>query len=261
MSTMVSKAMQTGKPRVLITQPYSRNLSCAYSILEDRYDIEVVYRPLIEHVKVPVPIFRKYKPDIKEFSALLFTTKTSIDSFFQLSDACGIKVGDGKKYFCVTENLRNYLRKYVVVKKRRVFCGRKSVEDLFPFLSKHPKESFLLPGSAERKESLRKFLKGNRYKHKEIVVYEQVPPDLVSFEPSGYDVIVFFSPLTVDAFFKYFPSYKQGSTKIASFNEATAQRVESLGWQSSLCPPRMEVGSVVEALDVHFREQYRQNDL
>lgn len=255
MTMIVPEPSNAPNTRILITQPYSRNLACAYDTIVDKYGAEVNFQSFIQHKPVPIPVFRKYKKDIKDYTAILFTTRTSIDYFFSLSASCGIKMDPSKRYFCATENLKNYLRKYVDYKKRRVFCGEKSLEDLFPMINRHKKESFLAPSSSEKKEALRSFFKVNDYKYKEIVIYEQDMPDLKGLAPQEYDIIVFFSPLTVESFAKNFPDYQQGSTQIATFNETTAQAVENLGWESALCPPRLSKSSIVDVLHGHLREK------
>ncbi len=241
--------------KILITQPYSHNLACAYDPIVDKYGVDINFHSFIEHKPVPIHVFRKYKQDIKSYTSLLFTTRTSVDYFFKLSKSCSIKVDGSKKYFCATENLKNYLRKYIEYKKRRLFCGNKSLEELFPIIRRHKKESFLAPSSNEKKETLRSFFKIHDYKYKEIVIYDQVMPALQGLDPKGYDIIVFFSPLTVEAFAKSFPDYEQDTRQIAAFNEATAQSIEKMGWQTTLCPPRLSMPSIVDVLHSYLSKK------
>ena len=48
-----------------------------------------------------------------------------------------IKMSQDTKYFCKTGAVANYLQKFIVYRKRKVFTGVRSVQDLKPYLNKH----------------------------------------------------------------------------------------------------------------------------
>lgn len=53
---------------------------------------------------------------------------------------------DTLKYFCVSQTIANYLQKYIIYRKRKIFFSESGrAVDLVPILEKHNKETYLLP--------------------------------------------------------------------------------------------------------------------
>ncbi|MEM9738065.1 MAG: uroporphyrinogen-III synthase [Bacteroidota bacterium] len=248
-------SFQNSNPKILITQPYTPSLEASYEKIIAKYGADIHFQGFIEHESIPVPLFRKYKHDILNYTAVLFTNRTAIDSFFQLSKTCSIKIPANKKYFCLTEPLQNYLRKYIEFKKRKVFHGHRKVDDLFPLITKHKKESFLMPCSKGRQASIHLFFKKKGYLFKEIIIYKTKIAKLATLDTGVYDIIVFFSPIAVEAFASNFPNYQQGYTKIATFNDLTAKMVEKFGWENNIHAPTLAAPSIATALDAYFQEK------
>ena len=59
---------------------------------------------------------------------------------FRLSEEMRYKVSEDTKYFCQSEAVAYYLQKYVVYRKRRIFIGKKSLEDLAHIFKKFNNE-------------------------------------------------------------------------------------------------------------------------
>ena len=63
-----------------------------------------------------------------------------------------IIVPDEMKYFCISEAVAYYLQKYVVYRKRKIYVGTRTLEDLIPTIKKHKGEKFLLPCSDQKNQ-------------------------------------------------------------------------------------------------------------
>ena len=89
--------------------------------------------------------FRAQKVAIPEHTAIIFTAKTAIDHFFKLCETMRITMPDDQKYFCTSESIANYLQKYIVYRKRKVFFSKTGkFVDLIPQIVKHKTEKYFL---------------------------------------------------------------------------------------------------------------------
>ena len=48
------------------------------------------------------------------------------------------------KYFCISEQTANYLQKYIVLRKRKLFVGQRTAADMFDIIRKHKGENIPL---------------------------------------------------------------------------------------------------------------------
>ena len=85
-----------------------------------------------------------------------------------------IEVPAEMKYFCVSEQTANYLQKYIVIRKRKIFVGEKTAKDLEEIIKKHKEEKYLFPCSNIRKDEIPVFLKDNDYQFSEAVIRESL---------------------------------------------------------------------------------------
>ena len=68
----------------------------------------------------------------------------------------------------------------------------------------------------------------------------------------GYDVIVFFSPVTIRSFHQCFPNYDFSHTKVAAFGAMSAEEVKKLGWPLRISVPAPGVNSMLAGLENYF---------
>jgi uroporphyrinogen-III synthase len=64
-----------------------------------------------------------------------------------------------------------------------------------------------------------------------------------------YDMIVFFSPFSVQALFAQDPKFKQNGTLIGAFGPTTSKAVEDCGLQLDVKAPAPNAPSMVSALE------------
>ena len=155
----------------------------------------------------------------------------------------------------MTESIANYLQKFIVYRKRKVFAGKRTIQDLKPALMKHKaKEQFLLPCSNLGSKRVSAFLTENEFNWKDAMMYQTVSSDLSDLEEVFYDVLVFFSPLGLTSLFENFPDFKQKDTRIAVFGNSTKKAVEELGLTINIMAPAPKAPSMTMALEQYIQQ-------
>ena len=233
---------------VLISQPKPERSS--YFTLEEKWGIEIHWRSFIHVEAFPAKEFRRLKINIPDYTAIIFTSKNSIEHFFNMCKDMRVKMPDSTKYFCLTEAIANYLQKFIVYRKRKVFVGVRKVEDLHSSFEKHKsKEKFLLPCSNLGAKGVVSYLEKNNIDFCEALMYRTVASDLSDLSDITYDILVFFSPLGIESLYENFPDFKQNKTRIAVYGESTKKAVEAMGLHINIKVPLNGVTSMCTGIE------------
>lgn len=252
---MAKKDQKNLEPEVktiLVSQPkpeYS-----PYYKLEDKYGIQIDWRPFIHVEPVPEKEFRKTRIKPDDYTAIILTSRNSIDHFFNLCEEMRIKMPDDTKYFCLSEAIANYLQKFITYRKRKVFVGKRLISDLENALKKHKKEKFLLPTSNLGSKPVQDFLSKMKINYQEAMMYKTVSSDLSDLASITYDVLVFFSPLGIQSLYENFPDFKQNKTRIAVFGNSTSRAVLDKGLIINIRAPSTDAPSMSMALENYIKE-------
>lgn len=237
---------------ILVSQPKPER--SPYYDLEKKYDLQIDWRPFIQVEPVSAKDFRKHRIRLDEYTAVIFTSKNSIDHFFHMCEEMRAKMSPDTKYFCLTEAVANYLQKFIIYRKRKVFSGNRTILDLKPYLTKHKeKETFLLPCSNLGSKQVSTFLEENKFKWQEAIMYEVVSSDLSDLKDIYYDVIAFFSPLEIEALYENFPDFEQKETRIAVFGKSALKSIEDKGLFINIKAPEPETPSMTMALEKYLQ--------
>ena len=180
---------------ILVSQPKPKDDKSPYYKLAEKYKLKIDFRPFIQVEPIEVKEFRQQKINILDHSAVIFTSRNAVDHFFNICKEMKIEVPTDMKYFCISELTANYLQKYIVIRKRKIFTGVRTATDLIEVLKKHKNEKYLFPCSNIRKNDIPEFLRSNEYEFSEAILYKTVASDLSDLADIKYDVIAFFSPL------------------------------------------------------------------
>ena len=113
---------------ILVSQPKPER--SPYYDLEKKWGLTIDWRQFIHVEPVTEKEFRKNRLRPDSFSSIIFTSKNAIEHFFRLCEEMRVKMPQDTKYFCLTETIANYLQKFIVYRKRKVFVGKRKVEDL-----------------------------------------------------------------------------------------------------------------------------------
>jgi uroporphyrinogen-III synthase len=139
-----------------------------------------------------------------------------------------------------------------------VFFGARTLQDLKPHLIKHKKkEKFLLPCSNLGKQAYVSFLEENEFDFSEAVMYLSVSSDLSDLEDVFYDILVFFSPISIDSLYENFPQFKQNKTRIAVYGDTTAQAILEKKLIVDIMVPdpnNPHISSMAEAIEQYIKE-------
>jgi len=239
---------------ILVTQAKPTDEKSPYFDLAEKYKIKIDFRAFIEVEPVDLKDFRKQKVDVLSHTAIIFTSRNAVDLFFNLCQESKIEMPADMKYFCVSEQTSNYLQKYIVLRKRKIFTGEKTAEDLMEIMKKHKTEKFLFPCSSIRKNDIPDFLDKNGYKYTEAIIYKTVASNLSDLADVNYDIIAFFSPSGINSLFVNFPDFKQNKTRIAAFGPTTAKAVRDAGLILDIEAPMPNAPSMTGALELYIKK-------
>jgi uroporphyrinogen-III synthase len=251
---MIEKSRQEKVSSILVSQPKPNVEDSPYHKLARKYDLKVDFRPFIHIEPVGVKEFRKQKIDVLKHTAVIFTSRNAVDHFFALCKEMKIEMPSDMKYFCISDQTANYLQKYIVIRKRKIFTGSKTAQDLIEILKKHKNEKYVFPCSNIRKNDIPDFLSENGYEFSEAVIYRTVASDLSDLAEVNYDIIAFFSPSGINSLLVNFPEFKQNKTRIAAFGPTTAQAVKDAGLVLDIQAPMPNAPSMTGALEVYIKE-------
>jgi uroporphyrinogen-III synthase len=239
---------------ILVSQPEPKVENSPYFELIEKQKVKIDFRPFIHVEGVPNKEVRAQKVDLNDYTAIILTSRNSVDHFFRIAEEMRYKVPDTLKYFCLSEAVAFYLQKYVVYRKRKIYVGQKSFSELSPVIKKYKNEKFLLPCSDALKPEIPEILDSLKVKWKRATFYRTVISDLSDLKDVYYDILVFFSPSGIKSLFENFPDFKQNDTRIAVFGNTTLKEAEELGLRIDIQAPTPETPSMTMALDKYITE-------
>ena len=229
---------------ILVSQPEPKIENSPYFDLQEKQKVKVDFRPFIHVEGVPAKDIRQQKIDLSKFSAIILTSRNSVDHFFRVADEMRFKVPDTMKYFCQSEAVAYYLQKYVVYRKRKIYVGKRTFDELTTLIKKYKDETFLLPTTDKVKPIIPKALDKLGVNWTQATFYKTVISDLSDLENVFYDILVFFSPSGIESLFHNFPDFKQNNTRIAVFGNTTIKAVEAKGLRVDIAAPTPETPSM-----------------
>jgi uroporphyrinogen-III synthase len=257
---MAESAAQPGLDRhakpirsILVTQPKPATDVNPYFSLAEKYNIRVDFREFIDVQGVPYKDFRKDRVNILDHTAVIFTSRNAVDHFFRICQEAKLEMPAEMKYFCISDQTANYLQKYIVLRKRKLFVGLRTAADLFEVIKKHKGEKFLYPCSDIRKDDLPEFMRANNLKFTEAVIYRTVASDLSDLSDVKYDCLAFFSPSGISSLFVNFPDFVQDGTRIAAFGPTTAKAVRDANLILDIEAPMPNAPSMTGAIEAYIR--------
>ncbi len=246
--------------KILVSQPQPANDKNPYGDLAEQYGLNLDFHSFIKVEGISVKEYRTLHIDILDYTAIVFTSKIAIDTLFSICKELHINIPDTMKYFCVTEAIALYLQKYIVYRKRKIFHGEKSFEDLNKVLLKNKDEKFLLPLSDVHKESIPETLDKLNIKYTKAIFYRTVSADLKDvINPKDYDIVAFYTPAGIKSLFQNFENFEQGETAIAAFGQATWKAAEEAGLRLDIKAPTAEFPSMTMALEDYIKRYNKEH--
>ncbi len=246
--------------KILVSQPKPSNDKSPYFEIADKYQIELQFRQLIKVERVSLKEFRQQRIGILDFTGIVMTSRTAVDNFFSLCEELKITMPETMKYFCISETVALYLQKYIVYRKRKIFFSQTGkIEGLNNAFTKHSKEKLLFPVPEEHNAEVTKFLTEKKLNFTESVMYRTISNDFEPGETVNTDMIIFFSPIGVNALKKNFSNFQQGDMAIGCFGASTAKTIEEEGLRLDCFAPQPEYPSMTAALDAFLEENHKKH--
>ncbi|WP_067144828.1 uroporphyrinogen-III synthase [Pseudotamlana agarivorans] len=239
---------------ILVSQPEPKIENSPYFDLQQKQRVKIDFRPFIHVEGVSAKEIRQQKIDLKNYTAIILTSRNAVDHFFRIADEMRFKVPDTLKYFCQSEAVAYYLQKYVVYRKRKIYVGKRTFSELSPLIKKYKDEKFLLPNTDKVKPEVPNTLDALGVDWKQATFYKTVVSDLSDLADVSYDVLVFFSPSGIESLFQNFPDFKQNDTRIAVFGNTTIKAVEEKGLRVDIAAPTPETPSMTMALEKYIEK-------
>ncbi len=252
--TAVSGKVEQKLNTVLITQPRPDSDKSPYFELAKKHDLKMEFFPFIRVEGLSGKDFKKQRIDIAEHTAIIFTSRNAVEHFFRICEELKVKVSQEMKYFCISEAVALYLQKFILYRKRKVFFSADgSTEGLLEVIAKHKhEESYILPTADNGTTDINKFLAANGIPFSEATLYKTVSNDIVPVMKNKFDIIVFFSPFSVQALSEHTPDFTQNGTLFGAFGPTTSKAVEEAGFRLDIKAPVEGAPSMVSALDIYL---------
>lgn len=239
---------------ILVSQPEPKVENSPYFDLQNKHKVKVDFRPFIHVEGVPAKEVRAQKIDLNNYTAIILTSKNSVDHFFRVAEEMRYKVPEDLRYFCQSEAIAYYLQKYVVYRKRKIYVGQKDFADMSSLFKKYKDEKFLLPASDQLNADIPQTLNNLKLDWTPGTFYKTVMSDLSDLKDVYYDVLAFFSPTGIKSLFKNFPEFKQNNTRIAVFGSTTQKEALDHGLRVDIMAPTPEAPSMTMALEKYVAE-------
>ena len=236
--------------KILVSQPRPAVLEKSpFFEFAERHNLVVDYKPLIRVVGVSLKEFRAQRTEILDHSTMIFSSRTTIDSFFRICEEARIVVPETMKYICNTEAVALYLQKYIVYRKRKISFADGTFNSLLELIVKHKDDKFILALTEPYKPELPETLSKLKLKVDPVVFARTVSADMAEIKPEEYDIIALYSPSDVKALAENFDVEKL--PVVATFGEATLRAAKEAGMKVKASAPSPEAPSMVKALDIY----------
>lgn len=239
---------------ILVSQPEPKVENSPYFELQNKLKVKVDFRTFIHVEGVPAKEVRAQKIDLNNFTAIILTSRNSVDHFFRVAEEMRYKVPEDMKYFCQSEAVAFYLQRYVVYRKRKIYVGQKDFVDLAPLIKKYKDEKFLLPASDQLNYDIPQTLDNLKVAWTPAIFYRTIMSDLSDLKDVYYDILAFFSPTGIKSLFKNFPDFKQNNTRIAVFGTTTQKEALDRGLRVDIMAPAPGTPSMTGALEKYILE-------
>lgn len=236
---------------VLVSQPKPAIIEKApFYELSQKYNVEITYLPFIRVVGVSLKEFRAQRVEILTHTAVIFTSRTTVDSFFHICEEARISIPETMKYICQTEAVALYLQKYIVYRKRKISFGDGSFTAFIELIIKHKEEKFLLALSEPHKPELPETLAKLKLTFDPVILARTVAAEMESVHLNEYDLLALYSPSDVKTLVEKFGT--ENLPAVAVFGESTLRTAHDAGITVLANAPTPEAPSMVKAIDIYL---------
>ncbi len=243
--------------KILISQPKPEHSKSPYQDIAEKFKLELNFQPFVKVETLSSLEFREQKISLTDYTALIFNTRTAIEHFFALTKELRITISEDMKYYCLNEQIANYLQKFITIRKRKVYFSKISNNNEFiKLIVKHPKEKFFMPVTEGYKPDFIATLQEHKLQVQAGIMFRTVPVLLdEALKAQVFDLIVLFTPMGVKSLQENFPNFDNSKTKLAAFGPKTAKAIEEAGYDLALSAPMPECPTMPKALESYFSKK------
>ena len=238
---------------ILISQQQPQTAS-PYTVIAEKFGVNFDFKPFFKNEPLSSREFRAQRINILDYTAIVFSARTTIDAFFHICEELRVKVPETMKYFCTSEAVANYLQKHIVYRKRKIFFGDGKPDSIIGLIgSKHKGEKFLIATTeSTTKDAVTKIFETQQYSFETAVFVKPVSQDVKDVDLHSYDIVVFFNPADVKSLYENQPDFKQGNIKFVSYGKSIVPVMEEAGLAIEISAPTVEAPSVAKALELYL---------
>ena len=235
--------------KILVSQPKPAIIEKSpFFELAQKFNLNIDYRPLIEVKGVTPKEFRAQRVDILAHTAVIFTSRTTIDSFFHICEDARITVPETMKYICSTEAIALYLQKYIIYRKRKISFADGSFTGLIELVVKHKDEKLLLSLSEPHKPEIPEALTRLHINYTPVILARTGASDIAAEELKQYDMLLLYSPWDVKAICGKLPV--EELPIITTFGEGTLRLATENNIPVKASAPTPQAPSLAKAVDI-----------
>lgn len=239
--------------RVLVSQPKPAIIEKSpFYELSQKHNVEIDYQPFNRVVGVSLKEFRAQRVEILEHTAVIFTSRTTVDSFFHICEEARITVPETMKYICQTEAVALYLQKYIVYRKRKISFADGSFTSLIELIIKHKEEKFMLALSDPHRPELPETLQKLKLSVDQVILARTVASDLKEVELKNYDLVALYSPSDIKTLIEKFGT--ENLPAVAVFGEGALRAAVAAGINVLANAPTPQAPSMVKAIDLYIEK-------
>lgn len=234
---------------ILISQPQPAVIekSPFYEVSKNN-NLALTFKPFMRIEGVSLKEFRSQRTEILDYSAVIFTSRTTIDNFFRIAEEARITIPEGMKYFCITEAVALYLQKYIVYRKRKIFFADGKFDSFMELILKHKDERFILALAEPHNPEIPQTLERLKLNFRSLIFAHTVSANLDDVDIRAYDVLVFYSPNEIASLVAKFGT--ENIPMIVVLGENTAKAAVEAGLSIYGKAPAPGVPNVVKAVEM-----------
>lgn len=240
---------------ILVSQPKPTDITkTPYEALIKKYNVNIEFEKFIKLEGVDPLELRQDHVKLPEYTAVILTSRNTVDHFFRIAKEMRYTVPDELKYFCLNESTALYLQHYIQFRKRKIFFGNQTFAELIEVMKKHKEEKFFLPTSnITTTEDYGEMMREAELTFKKAVIFRTVPSDLKDIvDIKKFDMLVFFSPAGIDSLKINFPDFEQGEVAIGGLGQSTCKAITDAGFNLSFAAPTETAPSITMAIEEYL---------
>ena len=212
--------------RILVSQQPPK-VATPYDAVAQKYGVQFDFIPFFLIEPVSSREFRAQRINILDYTAIVFSARSTIDAFFHLCEELRIKIPETMKYFCTTEAVAMYLQKHIVYRKRKIFFGDGTADSVIGQIgARHKGEKFLITTSDSTNNDITRAFESTGMDFSSAVFVKSVSQDLKGVDIASYDMMVLYNKADVKSLFENFPDFKQGDVKFVSYGKSVVKAME-----------------------------------